>query len=885
VSYQPPSAFPVDPTNQVSPDPYIAPIPKFKPMLPPGFAGGVNIAAQPSPLQKAYDEHTKAVADLDATPSATLDQAQYTPPNKTQSIVAGLLSLLFPAGGAGKFASSYLSGSEEAAKEKYAREQQADAQKYQVAEQARNDKQQAVQNAQSEVQNAQSEADFQQRAQQAAENAASLAEYRRDQEAERRRNDNSLIAKRTQDDARARERVQVAMANSGISFLRYQLANRHETDWVQSQVDRNAISVRGQNLLAQTRVAISAASQAGANLRTNETINASGRRENARIVTEQASKKATAIMDAAMAKVRQRTASNDTAHVDPDVTATQVDPIIADAAAQAQAALEPVRAIPMVGKTVNPVIDAAGAAYGSEYGTDAGSPGSAPAGSPYAGIDYSAPAQTLGTSPSTQGAGAAQSGVYPSAPYLSGLKGTKFDASALPQPTPQALQQGIPMRGGVFPADRLKGLMHLWTSEGGDPKAAYTMATVAAAESSGNPNAPPNVNTDGSVDTGLWQINSSHGITGNLHDPHTNARAAVGLYNARIARGEDPLADWNSSRAAWTPALYPQAPPDTGWEHGDYSPAMTAEKHATQLEQTASQAPPPGAWNQAAPNTPGNNAGMKPADNLVGSAPAAPAAAGAAANATPPPPADPGHVFQQALNRQVQRVKTSPNRYDTAEQALKDVESDAQKGYLSPQEAQQASAEIRRAGGIPDPVTQRPGDRRAAESKASGAAWNQVLNTPSVRGAMERAHPGPGASLSLPQLPPVARDMPAGLAPQPGGVNVPQAIGQGAGAAIGTAGRVPQAIGQGANVAAGSVSKVPQAVGSFLTRAAQRPVGAYDDVDAMMGRTKPAQASPGARQLLAKIKGMTPGQRDAFLAKIHGNTALKAYLIANLTGG
>lgn len=64
-------------------------------------------------------------------------------------------------------------------------------------------------------------------------------------------------------------------------------------------------------------------------------------------------------------------------------------------------------------------------------------------------------------------------------------------------------------------------LKALWISNGGNPAAADIAAAVALAESGGNPNAS-NTNTNGSIDRGLWQINSVHGsqstfdITGNV---------------------------------------------------------------------------------------------------------------------------------------------------------------------------------------------------------------------------------------------------------------------------------------------------------------------------------------------------------------------------------
>lgn len=68
-------------------------------------------------------------------------------------------------------------------------------------------------------------------------------------------------------------------------------------------------------------------------------------------------------------------------------------------------------------------------------------------------------------------------------------------------------------------------LEDLWKQAGGNPLSAAMAAAVAMAESGGNPNSTNN-NSDGSVDRGLWQINSVHqGLS--TFDPMANARAAV----------------------------------------------------------------------------------------------------------------------------------------------------------------------------------------------------------------------------------------------------------------------------------------------------------------------------------------------------------------------
>lgn len=76
----------------------------------------------------------------------------------------------------------------------------------------------------------------------------------------------------------------------------------------------------------------------------------------------------------------------------------------------------------------------------------------------------------------------------------------------------------------------------LWIQAGGDRASAPIMAAIALAESSGDPTAT-NHNSDGSVDRGLWQINSSHGSlsTYNVAD---NAKAAVKI------KGTQGLSAW-----------------------------------------------------------------------------------------------------------------------------------------------------------------------------------------------------------------------------------------------------------------------------------------------------------------------------------------------------
>lgn len=83
---------------------------------------------------------------------------------------------------------------------------------------------------------------------------------------------------------------------------------------------------------------------------------------------------------------------------------------------------------------------------------------------------------------------------------------------------------GIPgfAQGGVYSNAELQ---RLWVQQGGAPSARVLAAAIAQAESSGRAGAT-NRNTNGTIDRGLWQINSIHGALSTL-SPSANARAAV----------------------------------------------------------------------------------------------------------------------------------------------------------------------------------------------------------------------------------------------------------------------------------------------------------------------------------------------------------------------
>lgn len=72
-------------------------------------------------------------------------------------------------------------------------------------------------------------------------------------------------------------------------------------------------------------------------------------------------------------------------------------------------------------------------------------------------------------------------------------------------------------------------LEDLWKQAGGNAAYAAMAAAIALAESGGDPQST-NHNTNGTVDRGLWQINSIHGAQ-STYDVMSNARAAVAISN------------------------------------------------------------------------------------------------------------------------------------------------------------------------------------------------------------------------------------------------------------------------------------------------------------------------------------------------------------------
>jgi Lysozyme like domain/NlpC/P60 family len=89
-------------------------------------------------------------------------------------------------------------------------------------------------------------------------------------------------------------------------------------------------------------------------------------------------------------------------------------------------------------------------------------------------------------------------------------------------PTNANAGDGVNATGPMFNYAQLEGI---WILAGGNAQYAAMAAAIAMAESGGNANAS-GTNSNGSIDRGLWQINSSNG-SGSSFDVMTNARTAV----------------------------------------------------------------------------------------------------------------------------------------------------------------------------------------------------------------------------------------------------------------------------------------------------------------------------------------------------------------------
>lgn len=117
----------------------------------------------------------------------------------------------------------------------------------------------------------------------------------------------------------------------------------------------------------------------------------------------------------------------------------------------------------------------------------------------------------------------------------------------------------------------------LWVANGGDPSKAGMAAAIAQAESKGDPNAV-NKNTNGSIDRGLWQINSVHGAQSTFNKT-ANVKAAIA-----ISKNGTDWTPWSTyNNGAYKP--YFDALPatlkegiDEGKAAGDYPGVSTVKK-------------------------------------------------------------------------------------------------------------------------------------------------------------------------------------------------------------------------------------------------------------------------------------------------------------------
>lgn len=115
----------------------------------------------------------------------------------------------------------------------------------------------------------------------------------------------------------------------------------------------------------------------------------------------------------------------------------------------------------------------------------------------------------------------------------------------------------------------------LWIQAGGDRASAPIMAAIAMAESGGNPTAT-NHNHDGSIDRGLWQINSVHGNLSTF-DPMANAKAAVSIKN-----GPQGFSAWVTyTSGAYRQFLQNGASPDPNMPGGSTSTATGQDASLT----------------------------------------------------------------------------------------------------------------------------------------------------------------------------------------------------------------------------------------------------------------------------------------------------------------
>lgn len=99
----------------------------------------------------------------------------------------------------------------------------------------------------------------------------------------------------------------------------------------------------------------------------------------------------------------------------------------------------------------------------------------------------------------------------------------------------------------------------IWVQAGGPVGSAPIAAAIAMAESGGTTTAT-NQDSNGTVDRGLWQINSVHGDAQSTYDVMGNARAAVAISN----QGQNWSAWTTYNNGRYLAFLQTNVPPDTG---------------------------------------------------------------------------------------------------------------------------------------------------------------------------------------------------------------------------------------------------------------------------------------------------------------------------------
>jgi len=95
---------------------------------------------------------------------------------------------------------------------------------------------------------------------------------------------------------------------------------------------------------------------------------------------------------------------------------------------------------------------------------------------------------------------------------------------------------------GVLSAAQVE---QLWVAEGGPASQEQVAACVVNAESGGN-SAAAHVDSNGTVDTGLYQVNSVNAPSGEMMNPEANTAEAVHLFDAEGGW----LPDWVADTAA-----------------------------------------------------------------------------------------------------------------------------------------------------------------------------------------------------------------------------------------------------------------------------------------------------------------------------------------------